>query len=814
MATLFNDIRLAARLLLKNKWFTCAAVAALALGIAATNTVFTLVNGVLLRDLPFEDPDRIVSVGVRNPPNAQNPLRGVSYADARDWHAAARTFDGIAAFNEQAMILSEPGPAPERLRGAFISANTFGLIGARPVLGRDFRADDDREGAAPVVILGHDVWRNRYQSDPAVIGRSIRVNGVAATVVGVMPEGFLFPLRAFAWQPLVALDAASKSDRSARFLGALGRLKPGTTRDQAAADLQTVSTSLAAQFPDTNKDVVAGTGIFRSGIGGPLRPLLATMMAAVGFVLLIACANVANLLLARAATRGREVSVRMSMGASRWRIVRQLLVESLLLSVLAGGVGLVLSMAAVRLFWRTAANTDPPYWLHFDMDWRVFTFLAAASLGTALVFGLVPALYTSKTNLTEILSDAGRGSVSSRRGRRWSGVLVAGQLALTLVLLTGAGLMVRNILVTSMIGAGVDTGGLIRARLDLPAPAYAGADKRLALYRQLEERLTTAPGVRATIANAVPLLGGAVLNVDIDGPPASNTALRPQATMVTVGTHYFDVIGARLSGGRAFTADDGSPGRGAAIVNERFVQMHLHGGDALGRRIRFPDSNPAGANSASSGWLTIVGVVQNVRQRPPADGGFDAVVYVPFGGNVVFAANLLVREPSDPGLAASLIGEQLRALDPDLPIADVQRLDAFIYSQRWGERIFGSMFGIFGVIALILATVGLYAVTAYSVAQRTREIGVRVALGAQARHVWWLVTRGASWQIGCGLAIGLAGAVFVSRAVPVAITRVDSADPVILAAALALLVAVALIACLIPGRRAMRLNPVEALRSE
>jgi putative ABC transport system permease protein len=812
--TFWNDVRLAARLLLKDKWFTLVAVAALALGIAATNTVFTLVNGVLLRDLPFEDPDRIVSVGVRNPSNALNPLSSVSYADVRDWHAAARTFDGIAAFSEQSMNLSEPGPAPERLRGAFISANTFGLIGARPVLGRDFRADDDRDGASPVVMLGHDVWRNRYQSDPSVIGRSIRVNGVAATVIGVMPEGFLFPQRAFTWQPLAAIDPETKSNRSARYLGALGRLKPGTTREQAAADLQTISSTLAAQHPGTNKDIVAATGIFRSGIGGPIRPLLATMMGAVGFVLLIACANVANLLLSRAASRAREVSVRMSMGASRGRIVGQLLVESLLLSALSGVVALLLSVGAVRLFWSTASNTNPPYWLHFDMDWRVFTFLAAASLGTAFVFGLVPALYTSKTNLTEVLSDAGRGSVGSRRGRRWSGVLVAGQLALTLVLLTGAGLMVRNILVLSTMSAGVDTARLIRARLDLPAPAYAAAEKRLALYRQLEDRIASAPGLRATLANAIPLIGGAVLETEIDGQPNTNTALRPRTTMVTIGTHYFNVIGARLSRGRVFAADDGSPGRGVAIVNERFVQLHLPGTEPIGRRIRFPDSKPAGGNSASSGWLTIVGVAQNVRQRPPADGGFDAVAYVPFGGNVVFGTNVLVREPSDLGLAASLLSEQLRALDSDLPISDVQKVDEFVYSQRWAERIFGSMFGIFGVIALILATVGLYAVTAYSVAQRTREIGVRVALGAQARHVWWLVTRSASWQIAAGMVIGIAGSVFVSRAVPVAITRVEGTVPMTLGSAIALLVGVALAACLIPSRRAMRLNPVEALRSE
>ena len=818
---MWADLRLAARLLLKEKWFTLAAVAALALGIAANNTVFTLVNGVLLRDLPFEDPGRIVSVGVRNPPNAQNPLRSVSYADARDWHAAARTFDGIAAFSEQAMNFSEEGPAPERFRGAFVSANAFQLIGARPVLGRAFRPDDDREGASPVVIIGHEVWRNRYQSDQSVIGRSIRVNGVATTVIGVMPDGFLFPLRSFVWQPLVSLDAETKSNRGARFLGAFGRLKPGTTREQAAADLQSVSTPLAAQYPETNKDIVAGTGVFRSGIGGPIRPLLATMMGAVGFVLLIACANVANLLLSRAASRAREVSVRMSMGASRWRIVRQLLMESLLLASVAGAVGLVLSIAGVRLFWSTASQTNPPYWLHFDMDWRVFTFLALVSLGTSVVFGLAPALYTSKTNLTEVLNDAGRGSAGSRRGRRWSGALVAGQLALTLVLLTGAGLMVRNILVLSTMSAGVDTSTLIRGRLDLPAPAYAESERRLALYRQFQDRIASAPGLRATLANAIPLIGGATVDVLIDGQADANPAARPRATMVTVGTNYFELIGARVSRGRVFTDADGSPGRGAVIVNERFVETHLRGDTAIGQRIRFPNSNPVGSRDSPAGsrdsspdWLTVVGVVQNIRQRPPVDGGFDAVAYVPFAGNVTSGVNVLVREPSDPSLAASLLREQLRTLDPDLPIADVQKVDEFIYTQRWAERIFGSMFGIFGVIALILATVGLYAVTAYSVAQRTREIGVRVALGAQSKHVWWLVTRSASWQIAIGLAIGIAGSVFVSRVVPVAVTRVEGTDPLTLGVAVTLLVAVALVACLIPGRRAMRLDPVSALRSD
>jgi predicted permease len=810
--TFWNDVRLAARLLLKDKWFTLAAVAALALGIAANNTVFTIVNGVLLRDLPFDEPERIVSVGVKNSQNATN-LSGVSFADVREWQEGVRTFDGIAAFAEDAMTLADEGLAPERFRAAFITANAFPLIGARPVLGRNFRPDDDREGAAPVVMLGYDVWRNRYRSDPDIVGRAIRVNGVATTVIGIMPEGFLFPQRAFVWQPFSSLDAESKNDRRARNLGAFGRLKPGTTEEQAAADLRSVTAVLAARYPDSNREIEGGIAVFRSGIGGPIRPLLASMMGAVAFVLLIACANVANLLLSRAGTRAREILVRMSIGASRWRIVRQLLIESLLLAVAAGGVGLILSMAAIQVFWISAANTDPPYWLHFTMDWRVFSFLAVISLATALVFGLAPALFTSRTNLADVLNDAGRTSAGSRHGRRWSGALVAGQLALALVLLTGAGLMLRNILVLSMMDAGIDTANLIRARLEVSPPTYASPERRIALFRQFEDRIASAPGLRAALTNAIPLVGGALRNLSIDGQPLTNPAVPPRTTLLTVGRHYFDVLGIPVSRGRNFADAEDGPGRGVAIVNEQFVAMHLRGVEPLGQRIRFPDAGPDADRTAPE-WLTVVGVVRNVRQRPPVDGGFDAVAYVPYTFNVLWNTNVLVREPRDPGLAAALLREQLRGLDPELPISDVQNVDDFIYTQRWAQRVFGSIFGIFGVVALVLATVGLYAVTAYSVSQRTREIGIRVALGAQARDVWWLVTRGASWQIAIGLTIGIAGSILVSRVIPVAITRVNGTDPITLGLAVTLLVVVALIACLVPGRRAMRLDPVTALRSE
>lgn len=815
--TFWNDVRLAARLLLKDKWFTLAASAALALGIAANNTVFTLVNGVFLREMPFDAPDRIVTVGTRNSARPSDGLGGVSFPDVREWQEGTRTFDGIAAFAEDGFTLSDEGRAPERFRAAFITANAFELIGARPIVGRNFRPDDDREGAAPVVMLGYDVWRNRYQSNPDVVGGMIRVNGVPSTVIGVMGEGFLFPQRAFVWAPFLALDDDTKSDRGARNLGAFGRLKAGTTTDQAAADLRNVTSALALRYPDSNRDIEGGIADFRSGIGDPIRPVFAAMIGAVAFVLLIACANVANLLLSRAGARTREITVRMSIGATRWRIVRQLLIESLLLAIVAGGVGLLLSMAGIELFWSTAQNTSPPYWLHFGMDWRVFGFLAAISLGAVFVFGLAPALYTSKTNLADILNDAGRASAGSLHGRRWSDVLVAGQLALALVLLTGAGLMVRNVLWLSTMQAGVDTSTLIRARLEVSPPAYASPERRIALFREFEDRIVSAPGLRAALANALPLIGGAARNVSIDGQPITNPASPRRTTLVTVGRHYFDVLGIRVSRGRVFADGDGGPGRGVAVVNEQFAATHMRGVDPVGQRIQFPDGGPGGDRRTTPEWLTVVGVVQNVRQRPPQNGGFDPVVYVPYTSNVLWNTNVLVKEPADPGLAATLLREQLRGLDPDIPISDVQRLDDFIYSQRWAQRVFSTLFTIFGGIALVLATVGLYAVMAYSVSRRTREIGVRIALGAPARHVWWLVTSGASWQIAIGLVIGVAGSILVSRVVPVppnAPRIVAGTDPLTLGITTTLLVCVALVACLIPGRRALRTDPVVVLRSE
>jgi putative ABC transport system permease protein len=801
---MLNDIRVGVRSLLKDCGFTAAAVLTLALGIAANSTIFTIVNAVLLRDLPFTEPDRIVDLGE------------VSYLDLQDWRASSRTLAGIAAFDEQSMSLSDEEIGAERYLGAYISSNAFALIGQRPILGRDFRPEDDRIEAAPVVILGHDVWRTRYSSDPGVVNRTIRVNGVPATVVGVMPAGFGFPQIAQLWQPLSLLRSEVLDDRDAQFLAGFGKLRPGATSEQASADLGAIAARLTREYPKNTRRP-REVEPFRSGVGAgtPVSVAFLFMMGAVGFVLLIACANVANLLLVRAATRSREVSLRMSLGASRWQIVRQLLAESAVLAALAGALALALSVVSLQALWRVimASGERPPYWLDFAFDGRVFAFLAAVCLGTAILSGLAPAWLTSKINLLEVLNEAGRGRAGSRRGRRWTAAFVVGQLTLTLVLLSGAGLMIRSVLVQMRTDAGIDTSRLITMRLDVAAAGYA-PEQRQSLYRQIEERFASISAVTASFASEVPLGGAPERELVTDDQPETSRGTRPVVGQMTIGTKYFEMLGTRPVRGRMFEYDDADASR-VAIVNERLAAMYFHGEEAIGRRVRLLQlgaEDTAGGSGAD--WLTIVGVAPNVRQRSVEGGDFDPIVYVPVGVNPVIGTDIIVRSALDTAAVTALLRQHMREIDPDLPLFNIRTVEQALAFERWAQRFTGSLFSIFAGIALVLAVVGLYAVTAYSAAQRTREIGVRIALGAQGSHVWWAVTRSATAQLVVGLLLGASGSFAISRVLPSQLTGASGSDPVTLIAVAALLVVVGIAACFVPARRAMRLDPVAALRAE
>jgi putative ABC transport system permease protein len=800
--SLFNDMRIGGRLLLKDRWFTLAAVFTLAIGIAATNTVFTILNATLLRPLPVEEAERLVDLGE------------VSYLDLQDWRLRMRTVDGIAAFDERSLSLADETYAAERVLGGYVSANTFAVVRQRPLLGRDFRPEDERAGAPPVVILGYQIWRVRYQSDPGIVGGTIRVNGQPTTVVGVMPEGFAFPQISQLWVPLSMLRAEALTARNQQILAAFGRLGPGATRAQARAELVTVLEQLSREYPGEQRQLERPVRVFRSGVGAdtPVSVAFTFMLGAVMFVLLIACANVANLLLARSAARSREVSLRLSLGASRWQIIRQLLTESAMLAVLAGITAAAASVAALDAFWRAVLQSGeaPPYWLTLEMDFRVLAFLLTMCLGAAVLSGLAPAWVTTRVNLVGLLSDIGGRHSGSRATRRWTSAIVVGQLALALVLLSGAGLMIRSLLAQVRTEAGVDTAPLVTARLDLPGAAYATPEQRLALYRRVEEHFASVPGVQLSFASEVPLAGAPPRELITDLQQTASSDQQPVIGQMTVGSRYFEVLGTRLRRGRMFRPVDADAGR-VAIVNERLAEMHFPGVDPIGRQIQVV---PPGQSAAEAPWLTIVGIAPNVRQQSNEGGSFDPLVYVAADFNPVIGTTLIAQSASDPGTVARILRREMQAVDPDLPLFNIRRVDDTLVAERWAQRFTGWLFSIVAGLALILAIVGLYAVTAYAASTRTREIALRVALGARSSDVWRTVTAGAARQAAAGLLIGIAGGVAISRILPSQLTGAVGSDPLTFAAAAVLLVIACLIAASVPARRALKLDPMTALRTE
>jgi putative ABC transport system permease protein len=811
LADVGRDVRYGMRMLVKDRWVTLTAAIALALGIAATNTVFTIVSTILFRDLPFADPDRIVAIGM-SIGGSPRPNAGVSYPDLEDWRGAARSFDGLGAVLESTMNIADERGAAERLDGAFISANAFALIGERPIAGRSFVAADDRAGAPPVVVLGETTWRNRYAGDAGVIGRTVRVNGVPATVIGVMREGFGFPIRSRVWQPLSLLPATARTGRNARGLIGFGRLAQGVAIDAAETELRAVAGALATRYPVTNRGFEPRLGPYREiAIGGRARTTLPLLVGIVVAVLLIACANVANLQLARAASRARELSMRLAVGASRSRIVRQLLVESVLLAVLSGLAGLWLSLAGVRLFWDGLASggVSLPYWLGFAFDWRAFAFFAVICLGTGILFGLVPALQASTPSITGVLKAAASQSTATARSR-WANRFVVAQLALAPMLLTAAGLMLRSVDAQQEIDAGVATAGLVRMRVELVGPRYAEAGDRARFYQQLQDRLEALP-LPATIASQAPFEGA-------DGrrlaSPAGGEGTPPIVPIVMVGAGYFETLGARSVRGRTFAVSDGAGTAIPVIVNERFVARYLDGADAIGRPIALFRPGPPGAGTDT---YTIVGVAPDIRQRSTEDAGaVDPIVYLPYPANPLPRASIFGRTGDAPATAAATVREQLRQIDPDVALFDVALLDESLAGsdERLGLLIFGAMVSAFAVIGLFLATIGVYAVTAYAAAQRTRELGLRIALGATGTHVWWLVTGRAARQLLVGLSLGILGALAVGQILRGILIGTSASDPVTLVGVVALLTLAALAASFPPARRAVRLDPVATLRSE
>jgi predicted permease len=802
---LLQDVRFGARMLLRNPGFTGVVVLALALGIGANTAVFTLVHAVLFRGLPFERADRILHIGCNNLPRGRDRI-GTSYPDFRDWRAQARSFQGLAAFQPFTVNLSDRTSAAERYAGAQVTSNLFSLIGQKPLLGRDFRPEEDQPGAERVAIIGYTIWQNRYGRDPNILGRSVRLNEVATTIIGVMPEGMKFPVREDLWIPLI--PTAAQERRENRGIVAFGRLADGVTLAAARAEMDAVAKRLEKEYPRSNEGVGIVVKPYNDEFnGGLIRIVFLALLGAVGFVLLIVCANVANLLLSRSLARAKEMSIRSALGASRWRVVRQLLIESLLLALTGGAAGLLIAVWGVRWFDAAVSNTGKPYWIDFRMDFTVFGYLAGICLATSILFGLVPAIQVSRIDLSESLKEGGRGSSAGRRAGWLSSFLVVGELALALVLLVGAGLMIRSFLKLYGMGAGIDAENILTMRVNLVDAKYPDAAKRAAFYDRLQPRLAAIPGVEsATFTTNLPLGGSYGWRVEIEGSPPVEDDTRPSVNGLIVGPDYFRVFGFRVLRGRAFTETDGLPGKEAVIVNQRFAARYWPNEDALGKRLRI-------VRDGARPWLTVVGVCQDVRQNDPQRADLDPLMYVPYRQDParVFA---LVARAQAPSTLAPAVRREVRAIDEDLPAYEVMTLREFFIQRRWPFRVFGMLFSAFALIALALSTVGIYGVMAYSVNQRTQEIGVRIAPGASGGSILALVLRRGLGQLAAGLVLGLAGAYGVTRVLQRVLVQVSATDPLTFASLSALLTVVAVLACWIPARRAMRVDPVVALRYE
>jgi putative ABC transport system permease protein len=809
--SLSHDIRFAVRLLAKDRWFTAAATTALALGIGMNATVFTLVNSFLFRSLPFESPDRVMYVGERDTVTGRTFM--VSWPDFQDWRDSQTSFVGLGAWSVGTMIVSDEGRRPERYNGAYFSANAFRLFGEHPIRGRDFRPEDDRPGANPVVMLGEGVWKSRFGADPSIVGRAIRINDQPTTVVGVMSERMKFP-DADLWLPLSRVPGLETRKRDERFgMQAFGRLAPGVSRQRAQSELSAIASRLEHDFAATNRNIGAAVMTFNERLyAGPIRLVVLAAMGAVGFALLIACANVASLLLVRSTQRAREIAIRVSLGATRWRVVRQLLVESVLLAALGGILGLLLAFAGTRWFDAATQGLGRPYYLRFTMDGNVLAFFATVCLATGVIFGVAPALHVSRTDINEVIKEGGRSGSGGLSARRSTTALIVGELALTVVLLAGAGFMIRSFLALYRADLGIETAHLLTMNLALPDGKYPTPEQRAAFYHRLDERLGAINTVRgATMTSHVPFGSGMAMRLTIDGRGARAGEQPPQVTRVTIGTRYFETLGLTLARGRAFADADGVPGREVGIVNQRFVSMYFAGEDPLGRRVRLAPDPPAGSEPA---WITIVGVSPTIRQRNLREPDPDPVVYVPYRFAPAASMTLLIRTEGEPAGLTGTLREQVRALDPDLPLFGIATLDETLAQTRWFYRVFGGMFAIFALVALVLSAVGLYAITAYSVTQRTHEIGVRMALGAQARQVMWLIVRRSCSQIAIGLTLGMAGALGVGRVLRSLLAQISATDPLTLTAIAAVFVIVSIAACYVPARQATAVDPISALRHE
>jgi putative ABC transport system permease protein len=808
--TILQDLRFALRLIRKEPWFSSAVVVALALGIGVNAIGFTIVNAAFLRGLPFEQADRLYVLLWQT---RSHPISNFSTIELEELRARSHTFAGLSGYTSFPMNVSDDQTWPEQVRGAQITANTFSVLRQKPIFGRDFALEEDRKGADRVVVIGYRIWKNRYGADPEIIGKNLRIDGEPAKVIGVMPDNMNFPDNNDLWLPFI--PTKGQEQRTARPLRVFGRLKDGVDPRAAEQDLSRIAQQLKAAYPDSNENLLGGhiETFTERFVGGPARIFLLVTMGAVSLVLLVACANVANLLLSRSAHRAREISMRMALGATRWRVVRQLLIESVVLGFIGGGFGLVLALVGVSLFDSAVQDPGKPYWIVFTADWVVFGYVAGICVLTAIIFGLAPALHVSKANNNETLREGGRGITGTRRARRLSGSFVIAELALSLIMLAGGGLIVRSFVQLYNLDVGFPTDYLSAMRMQLPFSRYVDPEARLRFFRELESRAMALPGVESVaVTTGVPPADGGSRVLEIDGPGRDDQGPPQWVSIVTIEPQFFSVLGVQLLRGRNLTDVDGAPGSEAVIINERLASQFFPGQDPIGKRLRLRQERNTGQPAPA--WRTIVGLSPSIRQGDRENAYHTAVVYVPYRQEAPTAVSLLVRTRLPTVNIMNAIRREVQAMDRDQPVLSIQTMDEILEENRWPYRVFGSLFATLSAIALALSSVGLYAVMAYSVTQQTQQIGVRMALGAQRTQVSWLILKRGLAQIAIGLGLGLPGALALSRVLSGVLFEIGPSDPLTLSVITMLLSIVCLAACLVPVFAATRIDPLVALRAD
>ena len=802
-----NDLRYALRALAHSPGFTAIAILSLALGIGVNSAIFALVNATTFPDLPYREADRLVDVHEVSPELCAGCSVGTSFPTYRDWRSSATSFNGIGAYTEAPLAITVRDE-PERVSGAYISSELFPTLGVAPITGRGIAAEEDRTGGAPVALIGHGLWQRLFAGDSGTVGRTIRVNGEATTVIGVMPPLFEFPEFADVWLPLTPYaDTLPRTDRS---IGVIGRLKDGVPIEQAREEIGRLTSRIAALHPAAMRSWTGSVVTLREDLAADSGPPFIILLGASGLVLLIACANLANLLLARANRRVREVAVRSALGASARQLVRHLLTESLLLSAVGAALGMLLAVWTVDIA-RQMMPGEVPFWIQFEIDWRVLAFTILLALATGIAVGLVPALRAAGVRVHDVLKDAGRSATIGRRQSWLRSALVVTEVALSLVLLAGAGLLIKTFVrANTTRDLGYDPAGVLQASIDFSGRRYEESSQAALAADALLARIAASGAVESAALTYTQFLGtfvGAEGRMTLEGSSAAvPDAIVPRFAHV-VTPSYFDILRMPLVRGRGIQDSDGASAPGVVVLNEAAAQALWPGQDALGRTLKL------GGPGERKPWLTVVGIARNTVNNP-LSARQAPFVYVPFAQNPGRSITILARTRGDPVAFAPQLRRIAAEVDRDAPLTGVlpmtQQLADWMSPIRFMMRLLVAL----AVLALVLAAMGIYGVLSYIVAQRAHEIGIRVALGAGARRIMHMVVRYGLTLAAIGVTLGLLGAVASTRVLRALLFGASATDPLVLGAVAAVLFVIALLACVIPIRRALRVDPVDALRVE